>query len=89
MKVKPVTEILAQITAGKTEKAKGFCAGIVLWDDKVIEVAPIVKYMKTWSRSRVRDYCAERGWKISIVHQVERNDTRYKPVSPSGKARSS
>lgn len=76
----PVTEILAQIVAGKTATSKGFTAGIVLWDDKVIEVAPIVQYMKRWPRSRVRDYCAERGWKISIVHQVERHDTRYKPA---------
>jgi hypothetical protein len=76
-------EILAQITSDAKPR---FTAGIVLWDDKVIEVAPIVKYMKKWSRAQVRDYCARRGWKISIVHQVERRDTRYVPGSPRGKA---
>jgi hypothetical protein len=71
-----VVEILAQITAKKPVK---FCAGIVLWDDKVIEAAPIVQWMKRWDRNRVREYCRKRGWKISIVHQVDRYDTRYKP----------
>jgi hypothetical protein len=64
-----VVEILAQIRADK------FTAGIVLWDDKVVEAAPIVKYMKRWSRDRVREYCAKRKWTISVVHQVD----RYKP----------
>jgi len=59
-------ETLAQITA------PGFCAGIVLWDDTVIEAAPIVRYMRKWSRKRVRDHCAERGWRVSVVHELER-----------------
>ncbi len=71
-----VVEILAQIRADKPVK---FTAGIVLWDDKVIEAAPIVKYMKRWSRDRVREYCGKRKWTISVIHQVDRYDTRYKP----------
>jgi hypothetical protein len=74
--MKPVIEILAQISSRKPQ----FCAGIVLWDDKVIEAAPIVGYMKRWSRDRVRAYCKTRGWEISVIHEVERRDTRYKPV---------
>lgn len=63
-------EVLAQI------KAVHFTAGIVLWDDKVIEAAPIVGYMKKqkWTRDRVRDYCKTKGWKISIVHEMQRTD---------------
>lgn len=78
-------EILAQI------KAPHFTAGIVLWDDEVIEAAPIVSYMKRgkWTRAVVRDYVARKGWTISVIHQVERHDTKYIPVSPSGKAASS
>lgn len=62
-------EILAQIHSQKV-----FTAGIVLWDDVVIEAAPIVFYMKRqrWTRKRVRDYCASKGWEISVVHQIER-----------------
>lgn len=54
--------------------APHFYAGIVLWDDRVIEAADIVKYMSKhgWTRQRVRDYCAQKGWKISVVHEVER-----------------
>lgn len=59
-------EILAAIDAPH------FYAGVVLWDDKVVEAADIVKYMRGWSRSRVRDYCAQKGWTISVVNQTER-----------------
>jgi hypothetical protein len=72
-----VVEILAQIRADKPVK---FTAGIVLWDDKVIEAAPIVGYMKGWSRARVRYYVGvKRKWDITVIHQVDRYDTRYKP----------
>lgn len=75
--MKPVIEILAQITADKPR----FAAGIVLWDDKVIEAAPIVRRaLKGKTRAFVRQYCQAKGWKISVVHQVERYDTIYKPV---------
>jgi hypothetical protein len=61
-----MTETLAAIDAPH------FFCGIVLWDDRVIEAAPIVKYMKRWDRARVREYCKSKGWKISVVHQMER-----------------
>jgi hypothetical protein len=32
----------------------------------VIEAAPIVKFMKRWTRARVRDYCRARGWQVSV-----------------------
>lgn len=65
-----VIEILAQI------RAPHFTAGLVLWDDKVIEAAPIIGYMKKqkWTRAKVRNYCKSKEWKISIVHQIERHD---------------
>jgi hypothetical protein len=63
------TEILAVIDA--LNHPTKFYAGVVLWDDKVVEAADIVKYMRKWSRARVRDYCAAKGWKISVVHQME------------------
>ena len=62
-----MTETLAQI------KAPHFTAGIVLWDDVVVEAAPIVGYMKRWARDRVREYCQKKGWTISVVHQVLRS----------------
>jgi hypothetical protein len=61
-------EILAAIDAPH------FFCGIVLHDDKVIEAAPIVGYMKRqrWTRTRVRDYCKQQGWTVSVVSEMER-----------------
>jgi hypothetical protein len=61
-----LTEILAAIDAPH------FFAGVVLRDDRVVEAALIVRYMKGWSRERVRNYCADKGWKISVVQQSVR-----------------
>lgn len=61
----PVIEILAAIDAPH------FYAGIVLWDDRVVEAADIVRYMKGWPRARVREYCRRKAWQIRIVRQVE------------------
>lgn len=55
--------MLAQITAPY------FCAGIFLVDGVVTEAAPIVKYMRGWSRDKVRDYCHQKMWHIAIVNQ--------------------
>jgi hypothetical protein len=58
-------EILAQITA------EHFTAGLVLHDDDVVEAAPIIGYMQKgrWTRAVVRDYCARKGWTITVVRQ--------------------
>lgn len=68
-------ELLAQIT-GATDKGQRFNAGIVLWDDVVIEAAPIVGFMKRkkWTRDLVRDHCQRKGWTVSVVSQTERHD---------------
>ena len=66
-------ETLASIETPRTVK-KPFSAGIVLWDDVVVEAAPIVGYMKRkrWTRQQVRDYCKAKGWSVSVVHELER-----------------
>lgn len=71
--MKPMIEILASIETPR-DAPKPFSVGIVLWDDVVIEAAPIIGYMKKqkWTRERVRDYCVSKGWKVSVVHQLER-----------------
>jgi hypothetical protein len=63
-----VSKILAAI------EAPHFLAGIVLREDKVIEAADIVKYMKGWTRDRVRAYCKGKGWDVSVV-TAERSQT--------------
>jgi len=66
-----IIEILACIDAPH------FHAGIVLWDERVIEAAPIIGYMKKqkWTRDRVRSYCKEKGWKVSVVYEMQRQRT--------------
>ena len=59
-----VMEVIAQITAPH------FCAGIVLLDSEVVHVAPIVKYMLGWSRDKVRSYCREKKWKVTVVRTI-------------------
>jgi hypothetical protein len=39
--------------------APHFVAGIILGD---IAIAPIIAFMRGWDETRVRDYCAKRGW---------------------------
>lgn len=56
--------MLAQIDA------KHFCAGIILKDEKVVEAAPIVKYMIGWNRDKVRSYCKSKEWKVAIVKSM-------------------
>jgi hypothetical protein len=63
-----ITEILAQI------RAPSFTAGIVLFDDKVVETAPRVRYMRRWSRDQVREECRQKCWTITVVWQKERED---------------
>lgn len=59
-----MSELLAQI------KATHFTAGIVMTDDVVIEAAPIIKYMRGWTRAAVRNYCNKKRWKISVVSEL-------------------
>lgn len=40
-----------------------FCVGVVV--GKI--AAPIIKYMKNWSKERIIAYCKKRGWKYEIV----------------------
>ena len=64
-------EILAQIDGIKNGKSE-FNAGIVLQNDKVVEAAPIVRFMKGWHRDRVRAHCKMCGWKVSVITETAR-----------------
>lgn len=55
--------------------APHFVAGIELWsgydkDDPVNKPAPILKYMKTWTVSRIMRYCRKKGWQYQEVKNV-------------------
>ena len=53
-----------------------FFAGVVLERDRVINAAPIIKYMVGWTEAGVRGYANKRGWACGrVIEQVE-------PVAP-------
>lgn len=64
-------ELLAQIRA---PKPRPFVAGLVLWDDIVVDAAPILRFMKRsrWTRTKVREYCEAKGWRVSVIREVRR-----------------
>ena len=76
--MKTIREILAQI------RAPSFTAGLVLFDDKVVETAPIIRRMRGWSRARVREECKRLGWHISIVWQMDREDVTAPTMPRAG-----
>ena len=39
-----------------------FVAGAILENNKVIHVAPIIGYMKGWTREMVENYCKKKNW---------------------------
>lgn len=61
-------ETLAQVTTPH------FVAGLVLWGDRCVEAADVIRYMalQRWSRERIRDYCERQGWRVEVVHVLER-----------------
>ena len=44
-----------------------FNAGVVLFENRVITVAPIVKYMMGWDVQKIENYCYKKGW-LMYVH---------------------
>lgn len=54
--------MLCQITAPH------FVVGITVdKDDKVVGVAPIVKYMMNWPYQKVLDYCKKKDWILEVI----------------------
>jgi hypothetical protein len=43
-----------------------FVAALEIEDDKVVNAAPIVKYMMGWSTQRVRNYAHSKNWKLDV-----------------------
>lgn len=46
-----------------------FCAGVTIMEDRVIEAAPIIRYMLGWNTQQVKDYVRKRRWKIDLKEQ--------------------
>jgi hypothetical protein len=47
--------------------APHFCAGADVKDGKIIDAAPIIKWMKGRTLWWVRKYCEKKKWEIEVV----------------------
>lgn len=47
--------------------APHFYCGVILRDDRVIQTAPIVRYLHGWSAQRLIRYGQARGWRVENV----------------------
>ena len=61
-----VTETLAVIVG-----MRGTCCALIFWGDEVVDASSAVRYMRGWSRVKVRDYCAKHGWKARVIYAME------------------
>lgn len=53
--------------------APHFCAGVELFDGKVVKTAPILKYMMGWDVNKVTSYCGritrkKKKWKWEMLY---------------------
>jgi len=42
-----------------------FVAGVVLSNGRVIDAAPIIRFMMGWTDIKVLEYCRKKGWKVT------------------------
>jgi hypothetical protein len=54
-------------------EAPHFVAGVELEDNKVVRGAPILSYMRGWSRIRVVSYCHSKRWHVH-AQEIEHED---------------
>ena len=53
--------VLIQITA------QHFVAGLIAEQGRVIQAAPVIRYMIGWDGRQVVDYCARKRWQCARV----------------------
>lgn len=46
-----------------------FVVGVLFDNNVVIDVPPIVKYIKGWQLSKVMRYCTNKQWKLEKIHE--------------------
>ncbi len=50
--------------------APHFVAGVVIDGNCLIRLAPIVHYMHSWSASRAKEYCEQKGWAWEVLSSL-------------------
>jgi len=62
----------AEITMNGIINIEGgfFNAGVVITDNRVTLVAPIINYMLGWTVEQVLEYAAKRKWQCSLLRET-------------------
>jgi len=47
--------------------APHFCCGVILQNGRVVQTAPIVKYMRGWPQEQVLSYCTTKKWQAQEI----------------------
>jgi len=47
-----------------------FCCGVVL-NDRIVNCAPIVRYMMGWSAEHFYDYCMSKRWELILMEVLD------------------
>ena len=58
----PSTDKLERVVQIRSDH---FTAGVVIHKGKVVDAAPIVKYMIGWDLERMLDYVKQKGWTLT------------------------
>lgn len=64
-------------------EAPHYVAGALVENDVVIKAAPIIKYMKGWSTSKVIWYCNKKHWSVAQLAEHSAVNRAVEGSSPS------
>jgi hypothetical protein len=57
--------------------APDFMVGIILWNDKVVQVSAKIDYMRGWSERRVLAHCARKGYWVETIGRERKPRPQY------------
>lgn len=55
-----------------------FCAAVILENGTVTQAAPILSYMRGWTKQKVIQYCNRKKWRFQELHE-QREETKSEP----------
>lgn len=60
-----------------------FYCGVILQAERAVRAAPIVRYLRHWSRTRIEQYCRQRGWQCEVLDLAELSHESHNQRSDS------
>jgi hypothetical protein len=61
--------------------APHFVAGLSVFEDRVVEAAPILRYAVGWTADRLRRYVRHKGWTASRITLASQQKPRQSETS--------